>query len=367
MRHFVTCETFYNLRYSGMMAGRIVPYRNATSMNRFHPYSRSQTMTQRGQAIRNFLSRAMATSLSRSHTRSMTRRRQTSSGTGVTNHYDRRLIYRKRRMPRFRRRRWRRFSRRIHAVVDKDLGSRTVVRNTLTTSSVVMNVAAATQHTVFYLGLYSLNSPVNDAMRDINEISQDTDLGTTGKAIFQSGILDITVRNVSARVGTSTNPQIRLEIDVYEISVGVLLGPTPRATNLTDCFDQGAADTAIIPGQASALLPVVRGWTPWDFPSALSEFKIRIWKKTKFFLNENETFTYQVRDPKRHVIDQQSMTQYGENLPGVTRYIYFIYKPAPGYFYQDTTPDAYGISVGYTRKYLYKILDKTQDYDMYNT
>lgn len=309
------------------------------------------------------LARNARFAFNRSFTGTRTRRRQTS-GNGVTNQYDRRMIYRKRRMPRRRRSRWRRWKSKVHAVSEKDYGSRTVVRNNLISTNVLMNAAAENQHTRSVVGLYSCTAGVA-YMNDMNEISQDTDLGTTGKAIFKSGVLDLTFRNISTRGDLTVNPSITLEVDVYEISIGVELGQFGRAFTLVGVFTEGAGDTSIIPGQATGLLSTDRGWTPWDFPSAISEYRLKIWKKTKYFLGENQTFTYQFRDPKRHVVDRQRMTSPGENLPGLTRYILIIYKPTPGYTYDGV--DSYGLAIGNTRKYLYKILQNTQDYDMYNT
>lgn len=306
--------------------------------------------------------------MGRSWTNTRTRqRRKTSSGRGVTNHFDRSRIYSKRRMPRRRRRNWVRFSRKVNAVSEKDLGSRTVVRNSLVGVSHPMDPAGENQHGRQVVALYPLNGTTAH-MQDINEIQQDTDLGTSGKAIFKSAVLDLTVRNTSARLPDSDNPEITLEVDVYELTANQSLGQTGKAVDILAAIDEGSTDTATIPGQVTALTGASRGWTPWDFPSSLSEYRIKIWKKTKFFLSENQTFTYQVRNPKRYVLDKQRMNAPGDNLPRMTRYVLFIYKPAPGYVY-STPPnnDLYGIGIGVTRKYMYKIYDKTQDYDMYNT
>lgn len=309
------------------------------------------------------LARGARFAFNRSFTGTMTRRRQTS-GLGVTNEFDRKVVYRKRRMPRRFKRRWKRFTRKVQSVSEKDFGSRTVVRNDLISINVNMAAAAASQHSRSVIGLYGCASG-SAYMNDINEISQDTDLGTSGKAIFKSGILDLTFRNISFRGTTSVNPSITLEVDVYEISVGVELGQVGRASTLVGIFSEGAGDTSTIPGQTTGLSSTDRGWSPWDYPSAISEYRIKIWKKTKYFLGENQTFTYQFRDPKRHVVDKQRMSSPGENLPGLTRYILLIFKPTPGYVYDGI--DSYGMAIGDTRKYMYKILQSTQDYDMYNT
>jgi len=345
-------------------------------MTRFFPRGRISARSMMGfprfnarsfSAARQGMGRMLRLNTRRFGSMTMTRRgRGRTSGRGITTQYDRSLIYRKRRMPRWRKRSWRRFNKKVLAVSEKDLGSRTVVRNSLIEPSAIMNLAAATLHTTEYVALYSLQDGVRADMNDIQEMSNDTDLGVTGKALFKSAVIDITVRNTSERLEESRNPPITLEVDVYEITSGMLWGQVDHAGNLTQVFDEGAGDTATIPGQVNALARTQRGWTPWDFPSALSEYKMRIWKKTKYFVGENQTFTYQSREPRRKLIDRQKMTFLANNMPGLTRFFFFVIKPTPGYIYSDTTPDTYRLSIGFTRKYLYKIMDKSQDYDMYN-
>lgn len=307
------------------------------------------------------LARRARFALNRGFTGSVTRRRRGHGGMGITTQHDKSLIYRKRVMRKRLKRRWKKFGRKINAISEKDLGSRTVVRNDQVDIPQLMTTSASANHNRWYFMLYG-GSSVTAYYNDVNEISADTDLGTTGKAIFKSGVVDFTIRNTSTRLPTSLNPPITLELDVYEITCN------REIASLTGAFSEGSTDTATIPGQTTGLTGSLRGWTPWDFPSALSEYRIKIWKKTKYFLSENQVFTYQYRDPKRHVLDKQRMsTANSENLIGISRYFYFVFKPTPGYTYSDAAPDTYAISVGVTRKYLYKIKDQTQDYDMYNT
>jgi len=300
-----------------------------------------------------------------------TRRKNITSGIGTTTQYDRRLIYRKRYMPRYKKRRWRSFIKKVNAVNDKDLGSRTVVRNDQVTSSVVMNVSNENIQQISNIGLYGNESTGFEPLNDLRRMRIDTDLGTTGKMIFTSGIFDMTVTNTSFRnTETSPNPSIRLEVDVYEISSRKdfgNVGTGGTAKTLPEVFAEGATDTATIPGGTNSLNITRRGACPWDFPSAISEYGLKILKKTKYFLNERDTFTYQIRDPRRHVVDRQKLNMDGQNMPGMTRFVFFVFRPVPGYIYQDINPDTYRLTFGVTRKYLYKINDQTQDYDVYNS
>ena len=74
---------------------------------------------------------ARSARMARSRTRvtNRTRTQGNVSGIGVTTQRDSRFVYAKRRMPRYRRNRWKRFGRKVNAIAEKELGSRTVVRN----------------------------------------------------------------------------------------------------------------------------------------------------------------------------------------------------------------------------------------------
>lgn len=300
-----------------------------------------------------------------------TRRRNITSGIGTTTQYDRRLIYRKKYMPRYKKRRWRQFIKKVNAVSDKDLGSRTVVRNDQVVAQSVMTLANETNQTTMNLCLYGNESTGFEPCNDLRRMRIDSDLGTTGKMIFTSGVFDMTVTNTSVRDNlNSVNPSIRLEVDVYEITSRKdfgNVGTGGTAKTLPEVFAEGATDTTNIPGTANTLSIARRGATPWDFPSALSEYGLKILKKTKYFLNERDTFTYQIRDPKRHIVDRQKLNMDGQNMPGMTRFIYIVFRPVPGYIYQDLNADTYRLTFGVTRKYLYKINQSTQDFDVYNT
>jgi len=270
-------------------------------------------------------------------------------------------------MPRWKKRAWKRFSQKVNAVAEKSLGSRTIMFNDQVSLQVALVNNQASSQNLDAFALYPLKNTGSDVKNDIARISDDTDLGTTGKAIFHSGIFDMTVRNTSTRDGGSSNPPITLEVDCYEITAGKTFETASSATTLVGCFLEAEADTSTIPGQGTGLSIVDRGATPWDFPSALSEYRIRIWKKTKFFIGENQTFTYQMRDPKRHVVDRQRMKIGGENMPGMTRFLMVVMKPTPGYTYQDMNYDTAQIDIGITRKYLYKVNESTEDYDARDT
>jgi hypothetical protein len=109
---------------------------------------------------------------------------------------------------------------------------------------------------------------------------------------------------------------------------------------------------------------VNRGCTPFEMSKATSQFGIKIWKKTKFFLKPGQTLTYQVRDPKRHVMYRNKIRQpnSGFNKPGISKHVFVVFKSVPGTVVgggAGQTVEA--ITAGITRKYMYKVEGLSED------
>lgn len=301
-----------------------------------------------------------------------------SSGQGITTQHDARRIYRKRRMPRRMRKRWRRFSRRVYAVSEKDLGSRTVVFN----KSQQFQNQTSGDHGIAYCALYSANGVGDSFMSDLANLSGYENTGNptaaaggtvqdTTKFLFKSAVLDITVRNTSGENSSgevlATSLAI-LEVDVYEIvSRRVWSTTTNTYSDVTSAIAASAGQTLNIGGAGTGITLNSRGATPWDIPMALSFWKMKILKKQKYFLANQSTFTYQIRDPKRRVMTQEEMEKYeGGNAPYWSRHILIIYKLVPGLAVSANTGDyTERIQVGITRKYFYKIEGQNEDRDRY--
>lgn len=306
-------------------------------------------------------------------------RKKGTSGRGVTFEHDRQFIYKRRRMPYRRKRRWVKFNRRVHAVAEKGLGSRTVVISSNAVYS-PPGLTASDQplQGVACYGLYTNKSTIG-WFNDLNLIAgrENTGdptaaagqtVGGTTKLFFQSGILDMTLRNVSDD-GTDLLPDATLEVDLYEMSIrsGEYDAGGTTYTQTKEYFRRGAIITNNLGGTAgtSALDIEDRGVTPWDLPAALSRNKIKIWKKTKFFLRSGQTLTYQVRDPKRRVTTIEKLTSTADtcNFRGWTKHIMVIFKFVPGFV--TTTTSVPKIQAGVTRKYLYKVEGIRDDRDYY--
>jgi len=182
-------------------------------------------------------------------------------GAGVTTQHDVRKVYRKKTMPRYKKRRWIKFTRRVHAVAEKDMGTRTVVFNSTYAS---FNVTA-TQHGTAWAAIYPAHTDtstiplfdLNGMLDDLNVISQiENPLSSTAalgetvsastKFLFHSAVLDLTVRNISTfQLDGVANlaPDAKLEIDVYEfISSKQWTDRTGAFNNPLDMFTKATAN-----------------------------------------------------------------------------------------------------------------------------
>jgi len=315
--------------------------------------------------------RAIANRYSGSRTQTQQRKRTTSGG-GVTVQHDVKRIYRKKSMPRRKKKLWKKFVSKVNAVDERDLGSHTA----LFSSAITVNTITDTQ-LVTSVGLYT-NTSTSTWLADMKTITgtfnvtDDTkDAGGTiypsTKIIFKSAVLDITVRNTSNN-NAGGSVDCPMEVDVYEISLrGGNADSTVGTGDLIGYLQRGASDTlnegGLVPS-AGSLDIFKRGCTPWELPAALSMYRMKIWKKTKYFLTTGQTFTYQMRDPKRHVMSYAKMQRTLEsNINGLTKWILFIGKATPGIVPSETLKPQ--LSIGVTRKYLWKVEGFNEDRDFY--
>lgn len=311
--------------------------------------------------------------------RTMTRQRTQTDGIGVSQHYDSRLIYRKKRMPRYRRNRWKRFSRKVQFVAEKDWGTQQIVFNTLVNPYNYTNG----KQLVKALYLYPLFGSV-DCSHDLYTIgnnflnaddtpSKGLAVGLSSKVFFQSAVLDLTIRNTSTQKLSGNSTMVsaaKLEVDIYEL--------TQRESSAKDATTYGTFENELatnigstygVGGAAAEIDYDKRGVTPFDLSYCLSHFGLKIWKKTKFTISNGDQITFQVRDPRRHVISLSDMTESeGFNRPKLTKIIFIVAKLAPG-LYLDTTEGNFteGLNIGVTRKYTCKIENYSEDRTLYLT
>jgi len=312
---------------------RYAPYINAAVRG-------ARTGIQLGRSIRNFRN---------------TNTRRGSSGGGITTQYDRSRVYRKKRMPRRKKKQWKRFVRKVQAANDKTLGSYTIVKNDAVS---VTNTVNTTDQGYKSFALYPLKDGTNAWLNDMADIATELSANPDStKWGFKSGVFDLTLQNVSLDA-SSGGSGFSVEVDIYEISSRdswESYGNTPKT--LEAIIGDGWTNTVTI---NTALTLARRGVTPFDATQALSAYKLKIWKKTKYFLAYGNTLTYQMRDPKSHFIDQQRMEDgNSDNWPGVTRWLLVIGKPTPGVTLG--TGGQMSLACGVTRKYLIKLNEDATD------
>lgn len=298
-----------------------------------------------------------------------TRRASLRGGLGVTVQHDKQSVYRKKRMPLKMKKRWRRFKQRVHAVAEKDLGTRTCLFSTEINQLVTNN----TQDAVMSLSLYGQKSTITH-LTDLNRISNLENVGNPtavagatvdrmAKFLFQSAVLDVTFRNASlVRIGSAIGPasEATIELDIYQIYARKdfdTSGVTYQS--LGDAIKNEGNQEKII-GNAGGFQNILiekRGVTPFEVPTALSRLGLKIVKKTKYFVPSGGSVTYQMRDPKRRVsLGRELNDEEGANRPGWTKWLLLNYKLVPG-LPLGVEDGQYRLQafVGATRKYCYKV------------
>lgn len=311
-------------------------------------------------------------------------RNRTQSRSGVLGGTDanQRLIYARKSMPRRKRRNWRRFVKKVNAVDERELGTRTVLFNNQIQATVGSGGSSDKQGCLT-LALYSFGGNTTAPyLRDGRQIgglenrgnptsaAGDTVYPTT-KLMFHSAILDLTIRNASVE-GTGAAPPAAatvisgdLELDLYEITVNEPLNQfNGTSVTLWENLSQllNGQDVPEIGGTGTGIAIQDRGASPWEFPTQLGPYRVRINKKTKFFIPSGRTITYQMRDPSRRVCQLQELDgDFSINKRGWTKFVFMVYKLVPGLFQTgNAVPPGPGIydariEVGNTRKYMYKV------------
>lgn len=310
----------------------------------------------------------------RQNRKQKTFRRGGTAGRGVTQQHDASLIYRKKSMGRGKRKVWKRFVNKVHAVAERDLGSRTVVFN----DQVTAQETTSGDQICLTTALYPQDS-TRSWLDDLNQISAMENTGDetsaaginvspSTKYLFQSGVMDLTVRNTTF-LTSDGSLGAKMEVDMYQLYMRKdALDGTTGISDLSAVFANSYADEKVIGGGASGRIGITgRGITPWDRNYALSRFGIKIISKKKYFLEAGGTFTYQVRDPTRHTCSQEELkNRVGFNRRKFTRIIYIIAKAVPG-IPVGILPGDYTqqLSIGITRKYLYKLEGANDDRTRY--
>lgn len=357
----VPFQRSYNSSWASQMVRRMFRGRPRNSVQRCDALAARQRATTRGRRA-----------AGRTQTLRRQGRRSSAGVLGGTN-ADMRSVYRRKRMPKYKKRYWVRFLKKVHAVADKDLGLRTVLIN----DQIKQRNTGGTQSTLS-LALYGFNNASYGYLNDMHAIGQleneanptaaaGATIGFNSKVMFQSAVMDITIRNTSDKLKTldpgnpllnvyEAAPDAAVELDIYEFyatkdwaDVGQIWDSATTVLNNYDDPQIGGAGTGISIND--------RGASPFEFGAQMSRAGMKIVKKTKFFIPNGQTITWQVRDPSRKTIHYGDLErQESYNKKGWTKHYFLIYKLVPGLVQGNTVGDIRTqLDIGLTRKYSYKV------------
>jgi hypothetical protein len=247
-------------------------------------------------------------------------------------------------MPWRKKKRWVRFKRKVNAITERNLGTRMVLFNKQ--AEFCNNVATVQGHCSLALYGRESTSTVSTWFNDLRymaNLENDGDptaaagetVADNAKMFFTSGVLDMTIRNTSTKDG-SLDSECTLEVDVYELIFKRHAEIGPISYGTVDALLQANQTLGIydqnVPAQGFRISIDQRGATPFEINKASIQNKMKVLKKTKFFIRPGNTITYQVRDPKRHVVYRNRMTQNacGFNKPGMTKVVMLLFKAILG-------------------------------------
>lgn len=282
--------------------------------------------------------------------RTMTMSRRKGRRTGVVTTAQRDFVnqYVRKRAPLRVRRRARRSFRIFQKNSLRLVGTNTFVKN----SQVNMNTATAYPQVYGIVSLGALNGTnagAETGAGDINDLfSNDTRISTgSGKVLIKNMACDVTLYNGGAG---ETKP---IEVDVYILQYR---NGTKRLR-----LSQMIADAEGITGQigpAAGITMINRGVQLFDLP-ALMKMGIQVLRKTKIFLPVGNTATFRFASNRSRWLSTAEDIQdnIGFVKPGFTQSMVIAFKNVIG------TGDTSYLTMGCTRRYVYKVFEDDQDKD----
>lgn len=271
----------------------------------------------------------------------------------TTQQHDYSNQYRKRVMPRRKKRIWKKFVKKVQAVGFSERGLKTVVFNGTQTST-----AVATAQTFFCAHLYGVYGDTDTSFgigrQDLvrlysNDPSVQQNVGPTnpklGKLMFGSAVLDITIRNIG---------EYDSEVDVYYCTHV----KNNINSNMSALGGNAEVDLPINGGVPNTTLSLTtRGCTVFDLPAAISVTGLHILRKQKILMTPGRSVFLQQRDAKNRSLDWSYLRQSGCANRKLTQTIIVVHKTSTG-----APAEAQSIlSFGVTRKYAYQEIANTKD------
>jgi len=269
-----------------------------------------------------------------------TSKKRPSGNYGVTNQHDVKTIYRKKFMPKYKKRKWISFVKKVNAVTEKQYATQTVLFNQNTSKT---NTAGNQDYMSCWL--YGRNGDVGAAgsepgITDLATIFNTVATQATERLIFKSAVLDLTITN---------NASVTCEVDIYHVR----LRKDDVADTFVDAVQKAEFVTGTLPTYTS-LIMTKRGCTPFEFPTLISNIGMSILKKTKIFMPGGGTSTYQLRDPRQKRFGREDVVNDPTFImPYHTQGLIIMFKPVAGL--QDSLAT---LNIGVTRKFSFIKMDK---------
>jgi len=274
------------------------------------------------------------------------RRRSGNRTNSTTQQHDTRLQYRYRRMPRYKRKQWSSFKRKVDHVINKATGSKQYVINE-------GGVADATIGTQGLLvgAIYGMSNVVATnfqfGMDDMNLLKTALAINKNDKLRFESAVLDITLTNMAD--DGEGNGCVE-EVDVYEFEIRKR---TEASSDFVTALAEAQTQTGIIGGNAVTLDK--RGVTLFQFPYLIADEGIHIVSKRKYYVGSNQSINYQTRSPQNRTIDMSDVDGGGWSKPFVTKGVAIVHKCVPG-FGATVQPK---LAWGATRTYAFRQIESS--------
>lgn len=307
---------------------------------------------------------------------------------GVTGQHDSVNMYRRKRMPRRKRRRWVKFAKKVNYIINKQVAPCSLVR------TVVIQRRAAAINTQL-LGVASLYSGYGtnfDLSDDQITLLKDAALRAYGDStkFYQaqvkvtSAVLDITFENLADAADNASTPswftstKVDAEVDIYELQCIRDVMIQDATQNNRDIYDfiinctneqprptTGDDSAGAVIG--STLSSTNVGWTPFQSSKFCKYFKVL--KKTKKYLTPGGYFTYQIRVPMDKIIKGNQIdvaTDGGTSSTTVfplfnkhSRILLFISKGEPlTNVFEESYWARPNFTLGMTKTFNYRVVDK---------
>lgn len=284
----------------------------------------------------------------------------------VTQQRDYSTPYVKKRMPRYKRKQWVSFTKKVFACSLKNAGLKTVLFNSRLTS-----ITNAGYQAYFAIALYGNkgnddNGTTQIGYNDLNRIFRNDpqiahstgtpSLPLNGQLNFASAVLDVTLRNLG---------ELDSEVDVYFCYHWKDTENTnPAGANTADLYKDlkdGGYNQEIAVGNGLVTLEA-RGATPFDVGYALSATGLKIMKKQKFLMPPGRSVFLQHRIPRNFQFEWNNLNKKGYGLRRLTYEVLVVHKPSV----TNNDSAISTIACGVTRKYSYTLTNWNQDENALN-